>query len=100
MSDFAVLVSAVQQASSTTQSAAADLDGELARLRREADDVLAAYWRGRAATAFDRAWTSWDVGAREVVAALERLAELLSVAGREYALRDDVSASSLRGVAL
>lgn len=95
MSDFAVLVSAVQQASSAAQSASADLGAEVAMVRREADAVLSGRWRGRAATGFDRMWASWDAGAREVVTALDRLAEALAMTGHEYAARDELAASGL-----
>lgn len=100
MADFSVLVSSVRQTSLSAQSASVALNSELTRLRREADEVLSGQWRGLAARAFDRAWCSWDAGAREVVAALERLAEVLAVTAGEYAVRDELSASVLQRLAL
>jgi WXG100 family type VII secretion target len=99
MSGFAVGLSSVQQTASVTSSIGADLGAELGRLRRDADNLLAGDWRGSAANAFDRAWCGWDAGAREVVVALDRLAELLTVSAREYALRDLVSGEELRRAA-
>lgn len=96
MQGFGVVVSSVERASAATQSAGVDLGAELSRLRGEADEVLSGRWRGLAADAFDRAWVSWDGGAREVVAGLDRLAELLARTGREYGVRDEVSAATLR----
>jgi WXG100 family type VII secretion target len=99
MSGFAVTLSSVRQAAAETASVGDELGAELARLRREADDVLAGSWRGAAAVAFDRAWGSWDVGAREVVAALERLTDLLVASSREYSLGDATSSDELKRAA-
>jgi WXG100 family type VII secretion target len=96
MSGFAVTLSAVQQAASVTATIADELGVELARLGREADAVLSGQWRGAAAGAFDRAWCSWQAGAQEVVAALDRMAELLATSEREYSLRDLASSDRLR----
>ena len=99
MSDFAVVVSALRHVSTTTQSAGSDLESELCRLRRGADGVLTGQWLGRAAEAFDRAWSSWDAAAREIVAALDELAELLATTARAYEVDDDAAAAQLRRVA-
>ena len=96
MSDFSVVVSSVAQTAALSSSIGCDLAAELVQLRRMADDVLTSGWRGQAAAAFDRAWTCWDAGAREVVAALSDLAELLGDTGRAYELRDAVSSDQLR----
>ena len=99
MSGFAVTVSAVQQAASTTASVGHELGDELARLRREADAVLSGGWSGAAAAAFDRSWCAWDSGARAVVDALEQLADRLRASGTAYWARDAMSSDELRRVA-
>jgi WXG100 family type VII secretion target len=96
MSDFAVVVASVGQTASRTAAVGSDLVAELIRLRRTADDVLTAGWRGPAAAAFERGWSCWDVAAREVVGALEELAELLHETGRAYELCDVASSDGLR----
>jgi WXG100 family type VII secretion target len=96
MSDFAVVVPSVSQTASLAGAVRSDFDAELMRLRRVADDVLTAGWRGPAATAFDRAWCCWDSAAREVVGALAELADLLDDTGRAYVLRDLASSDALR----
>jgi WXG100 family type VII secretion target len=99
MSGFSVALSSVQHTATVTTSIGSELGTELSRLRREADSVLTEAWRGPAATAFDRAWCAWEVGAREVILALDQLAELLAASEREYALRDLVSGDELRRAA-
>jgi WXG100 family type VII secretion target len=100
MSDFAVVVPAVAQAAGRCRTVAADLSDELAAVRREANTVLSGDWSGVAARAFSDEWSAWEAGAREVVAGLERLAELLTVSGIAYAGRDDAVAHSLLRIAL
>jgi WXG100 family type VII secretion target len=99
VSDFAVVVPSLAQASSVTDSIGVDLAAELAQLRAVVGDVLSGGWGGAAATAFDQAWLSWQAGADDMVSALGRLAELLADAGREYAARDAVSSELLRRAA-
>ena len=99
MSDFAVVVSALGHGSTVTRSAGSDLDSELRRLRRRADEVLTGQWLGRAAEAFDRAWTSWDAAAREILAALDELAESVATAARAYEVEDDAASAQLRQAA-
>ena len=95
MTDFAVTVSAVQQASSSVRTVGHDLHAELRLLRREADAVLSGRWLGQAAESFDRAWTEWELGARELLAALDELAELLAVSGHAYAAQDAAGSQEL-----
>lgn len=95
MSDFTVTVPVVERTSVATRGAGAQLHDELVRLRREVDTVLTEQWRGAAASAFDRAWAQWHEGACEVVAALDRLAELLADAGRAYGWSDTTGAERL-----
>lgn len=99
MSDFTVLLSALDRASSSTRSVVAELETELRTLRRDADEVLTDHWHGRAATAFDRAWSRWDAGAREVVAGLARLGDLVHDTSIAYAVRDELGADQLQRAA-
>jgi WXG100 family type VII secretion target len=98
MSRFAVVLSTVQQTASTTASVGLDLGDELTRLRREADAVLSGPWTGAAAAAFDRSWSEWDIAARAVVDALERLSELLAASGDAYWACDGLASDELARV--
>src|SRR5690348_2440636 len=95
MTDFAVTVSAVLQASAAVRRVGCDLDAELRLIRRDADRLLCGQWSGRAADSFEQAWTGWDQGAREVVAALDELADLLATSGHAYAAQDEAGSQQL-----
>lgn len=99
MSDFAVVVPAVDEAARRCRAAGADLADELATLRREADAVLSGEWRGLASRAFEHDWGLWLTGAHEVIAALDRLAEVLTMTACAYAARDESSALDFQRVA-
>lgn len=53
---------------------------------------MGAGWKGAAASAYAPAWEKWHDGATQVVDGLQRMSELLSIAGKEYA-KTDASAS-------
>jgi WXG100 family type VII secretion target len=96
MTHFAVDVPALVQVAAATRTVGADLGAELDRLRTEACGVLDGAWLGGAADTFDRAWTQWHSGARDLVAALEELAAQVAECERAYAASDDTAAAGLR----
>lgn len=85
MSDFTVSPPLVHQTASGLAAVRVELEAELRALRRDADEVLTGCWRGAAATTFDRAWSRWEYGAREVVLALGELGDALDACGLSYA---------------
>jgi WXG100 family type VII secretion target len=56
----------------------------LEQVSREMDGLLGSGWQGRASAGFGEGWGQWRAGAHEVIDGLDRLAELLSVTGRDY----------------
>ncbi len=85
---FELQSSELRLAAATAAESAASTASGLARLRAEAEQVLSARWHGAAAAHFDRAWLDWERGARELLAGLERMAELLAQTERTYLAAD------------
>jgi WXG100 family type VII secretion target len=96
MTHFAVELPALAQSAAGARAAGADLGTELDRLRAEADAVLSGQWLGRAAASFDRAWTAWHAGARDMIAALDELAAQVTACEREYYRSDGTASDGLR----
>ena len=67
---------------------ARDVIAEVAAARREVDDLLGSGWTGRSATTFTGGWAQWQKGARDTLNALDTMAELLGLAGRDFADSD------------
>ena len=84
MSDFTVDPPLLRRTASNLATVRAELEAELRALRHDADDVLTGSWRGAAAASFDRAWSRWDAGAREVIVALGELGEALDACAVSY----------------
>jgi WXG100 family type VII secretion target len=61
-----------------------EVRGRLEQVGREMDGLLGSGWQGRASAGFGEGWGQWRVGAHEVIDGLDRMAELLSVTGRDY----------------
>jgi WXG100 family type VII secretion target len=62
-----------------------DIITELSAVRHEVDDLLGSGWTGDSARTFAGGWEDWQKGARDTLRALDTMAELLGVAGRDYA---------------
>jgi WXG100 family type VII secretion target len=83
-------------------SAAARLDDAAQRLRDglsgvddETTQLLGSGWKGGAASAYAPAWEKWHDGAKQVVEGLQRMSELLTIAGKEYAKTDESASGAL-----
>jgi len=87
--------SELQAASARLGSAAQRLKDGLASVNDETTQLLGSGWKGGAASAYGPAWDGWHEGAEQVVQALQRMSELLSIAGKEYAKTDQEGADAL-----
>ena len=68
------------------------------RLERRVADTLDT-WQGRAAQSYAEAWTDWQRGAREVLAALDATADALAATHRDLTETDDGTAVDHRRLA-
>ena len=84
MTGFVVVPEQVDALSRQLADAADDLRGELGAVEARVEDVLAAGWRGLAASGFARDWEQWTGGARAVLAALASMAELAAGTAGSY----------------
>lgn len=87
--------SELHAASARLESAAQRLKDGLASVDDETTQLLGSGWKGGAASAYGPAWDGWLEGAEQVVQALQRMSELLSIAGKEYAKTDQAGADAL-----
>ncbi|MCP9273844.1 WXG100 family type VII secretion target [Mycolicibacterium arenosum] len=90
-----VVVSELHSASARLQDAAQRLRDGLAGVNDETTDLLGSGWKGGAASAYAPPWQQWNEGAKKVVEGLQRMSELLDIAGNEYAKTDQSAAASL-----
>ncbi len=87
-------VSPAELASTRTfvDAVAHDVIAEVSAVRRDVDDLLGSGWTGRSALTFAGGWQDWQKGARDTLRALDTMAELLGLAGRDFADSDAVVA--------
>jgi WXG100 family type VII secretion target len=90
-----VVVSELHSASARLESAAQRLKDGLASVDDDTTQLLGSGWKGGAASAYGPAWERWHEGADQVVAGLQRMSELLTIAGKEYAKTDESGAEAL-----
>lgn len=90
-----VVVSELSSASARLEDAAQRLQDGLSSVDDETTQLLGSGWKGEAASAYGPAWEQWHSGAEQVVEGLQRMSELLTIAGREYAKTDESGAEAL-----
>lgn len=90
-----VVVSELNSASARLEEAAQRLQDGLSSVDDETTQLLGSGWKGGAASAYGPAWEQWHGGAEQVVEGLQRMSELLTIAGREYAKTDESGAEAL-----
>jgi WXG100 family type VII secretion target len=90
-----VVVSELHSASARLEAAAHSLKDGLASVNDETTQLLGSGWNGGAASAYGPAWEQWHNGANQVVQGLQRMSELLTIAGKEYAKTDESGAHAL-----
>ena len=95
MTNFAVDIPTVRQASARSAAIAATLRDELRQLHRDVDAVLTGSWLGRAADTFDRSFAEWEAGARAMLDALDDLATSVDASAAAYLGSDLAAADEL-----
>ncbi|MHA0289566.1 WXG100 family type VII secretion target [Mycobacterium sp. C3-094] len=90
-----VVVSELQAASERLRDAGQRLQDGLSGVDLETRQLLGSGWKGGAASAYGPAWDQWHTGAGQVVRGLQTMADLLSLAGKEYAKTDEQSGEAL-----
>ncbi|WP_185975872.1 WXG100 family type VII secretion target [Mycolicibacterium sp. 018/SC-01/001] len=90
-----VVVSELQAASERLRDAGQRLQDGLSSVDLETQQLLGSGWKGGAASAYGPAWNQWHDGAGQVVRGLQTMADLLSLAGKEYAKTDQQSGEAL-----
>ena len=90
-----VVVSELQAASERLRDAGQRLQDGLSSVDLETRQLLGSGWKGGAASAYGPAWDKWHDGAGQVVRGLQTMADLLNLAGKEYAKTDEQSGEAL-----
>jgi WXG100 family type VII secretion target len=90
-----VVVSELHLAAARLDDAAQRLKDGLSGVDDETTQLLGSGWKGGAASAYGPAWDQWHNGAEQVVAGLQRMSELLTIAGKEYAKTDESGSDAL-----
>jgi WXG100 family type VII secretion target len=85
---FEVSPAELRSARTFVDQVAHDVLAEVSSVRREVDDLLGSGWTGRSASTFADGWGAWQGGARDTLRALDTMAELLGLAGRDFADSD------------
>ena len=90
-----VVVSELHSAAARLENAAQRLQDGLSTVDNETTQLLGSGWKGEAASAYGPAWQQWHDGAGQVVQGLQRMSELLTIAGKEYAKTDEQASGAL-----
>lgn len=90
-----VVVSDLHLAAGRLRDAGQRLQDGLSGVDLETRELLGSGWQGGAATAFSTAWEQWHNGAGQVVRGVQTMADLLRVAGDQYAGTDEQGAGAL-----
>lgn len=90
-----MVVSELQSAAERLRDAGQRLQDGLSRVDLETRQLLGSGWKGDAASAYEPAWDQWHTGAGQVIRGLQTMADLLNLAGKEYAKTDEQSGEAL-----
>ncbi|BBX67837.1 WXG100 family type VII secretion target [Mycolicibacterium psychrotolerans] len=90
-----VVVSELQAAADRLRDAGQRLQDGLSGVDLETRQLLGSGWKGDAASAYGPAWDQWHTGAGQVIRGLQTMADLLNLAGKEYAKTDERSGEAL-----
>ncbi|WP_102142801.1 WXG100 family type VII secretion target [Mycobacterium hubeiense] len=90
-----VVTSELSLAAARLQDAGQRLQDGLSSVDLETRELLGSGWKGQAASAYGKAWEQWHNGAGQVVAGLQRMSELLTIAANEYAKTDEQAADAV-----
>ena len=88
-------MSELHAAAERLRDAGQRLQDGLSSVDLETQQLLGSGWKGGAASAYAPAWDQWSTGAGQVVRGLQTMADLLNIAGKEYAKTDQQSGDAL-----
>lgn len=94
MPGYDVLPAELQSTRAFVDGVAQDVLAEMSKVGRGVDDLLDSGWTGASARAFAAGWADWKSAARDTLRALDTMAGLLGVTGRDYADSDTFIAQS------
>lgn len=95
MTGFGVAPEELQACGARLARISDDIRSEMRALSGEVDALFGGDWQGEAAQGFAAGWQEWEAGAREVLAGLAEMGQLLGDTGRDYTAMDDSSASTI-----
>ncbi|MBI3687811.1 MAG: WXG100 family type VII secretion target [Actinobacteria bacterium] len=75
----------LQSYSGTVKQRAGDVEGISTGLSKQLEALVGADWAGAASGQFGQLWQQWHKGAKDMVEALNGIAQLLNNAGTAYA---------------
>lgn len=90
-----VVVSELRSAAVRLRDTGQRLQDGLSSMDLETRQLLDSGWNGDAAAAYGPAWDQWHSGAGQVIRGLQTMAELLTLAGKEYAKTDEQSGAAM-----
>lgn len=90
-----VVTSELHQAAGRLHASGQRLQDGLSAVDLETSNLLAAGWKGEAATAFQKYWDQWHNGAGQVVRALQAMSEALDAAAKNYETTDEQAGGAL-----
>jgi WXG100 family type VII secretion target len=90
-----VVVAELHAAAARLRDTGQRLQDGLSSMDLETRQLLEASWQGEAASAYRPAWEHWHSGAGQVIRGLQTMADLLALAGNEYAKTDQQSGEAL-----
>ncbi|PRC47068.1 hypothetical protein C6A85_86860 [Mycobacterium sp. ITM-2017-0098] len=90
-----VVVSELAAAADRLRGTGQRLQDGLSSVDFETRQLLGGGWKGDAASAYGTSWDQWHRGAGQVVRGLQTMADLLTVAAKEYSKTDEQSGDSL-----
>ena len=85
----------LERAAARLRDAGQRLQDGLVGVDRETRQLLESGWKGEAAAAYAPLWDRWHTGAGQVVHGVQTMAELLTLAGAQYAETDERSGEAL-----
>ncbi|WP_194201876.1 WXG100 family type VII secretion target [Glycomyces albidus] len=90
-------VETVQQAAVDTLNCRQEVDGTLGELRTLCDSLIAS-WQGAGATAFSETMEIWDREAKDLLDALENIANMLDASATATDEQDATSSQGFEGL--
>jgi WXG100 family type VII secretion target len=94
---FEVDQQTLHAAATDVRSTRSDVDGDLNRLRAVIDQ-LAVAWRGQAGMGFQTLMQRWNEDTRQLLVALDGIADMLDRSGTEHQLTDETQQQAMNRI--